>query len=162
LLDLTVHDADLLHFLLGDVIVEVSAMTANSGMASSSIEDTALTTGRTARGVLVYLHDVFNTPFNCSSVEVHGTRASLIARDCMTQAPIGSVTLRDAQGERELPMAHENLYVRGLRRFVGAVRGEDTVSCTGRDGVRSLAVALAALQSAGTGRSVRVHELQAC
>jgi hypothetical protein len=69
-------------------------------------------------------------------------------------------------GHRGGPRSRACQHLRGRARnplhLRSAARGEDTVSCTGRDGVRSLAVALATLQSAGTGRSVRVHELQAC
>jgi 1,5-anhydro-D-fructose reductase (1,5-anhydro-D-mannitol-forming) len=156
LLDLTVHDADLLRFLLDDEIVEVTAMTKNTGMAVEGVEDTSLTVLRTARGTLGHFHDVFNTPFNRGAVEIHGTAGSLYGRDVMTQAPSGTVTLRDATGERELPLEQENLYVRGLRRFLAATRGEGEVPSTGLDGVRSLAVALAAAESARSGRRVAV------
>jgi 1,5-anhydro-D-fructose reductase (1,5-anhydro-D-mannitol-forming) len=158
-LDLAVHDADLTRFLLGDEIVEVAALTANSGMAGGGVEDTAMLAMRTARGALVSFHETFNAPFNRTSVEVHGTAGSLFAVDCMTQAPKGTVELRDQDGARQLPLAHENLYARGVRRFVDATRGRDTVPCTGRDGVRSLAVALAALESARTGHRVTVPEV---
>lgn len=157
-LDLTVHDADLLRFLLDDEIVEVTAMTANSGMGGAGVEDTALTVFRTRCGVLGQFHDVFNTPFNRGAVEVHGTAGSLYGRDVMTQSPSGTVVLRDAAAEHELPLQQENLYVRGLRRFVAAVRGEDAVPCSGRDGLRSLAVALAVLESARSGSAVAVRE----
>jgi 1,5-anhydro-D-fructose reductase (1,5-anhydro-D-mannitol-forming) len=158
-LDLTVHDADLLRFLLDDEIAEVTAMAANSGMGSGGIEDTALTVLRTNGGVLGQMQDVFNTPHNRGAVEIHGTQGSLYGLDVMSQAPRGRVTLRDASGERELPLQQENLYVRGLRRFVAATRGEDTVPCTGRDGLRSLTAALAVLESARSGRAVAVSEV---
>ena len=158
-LDLTVHDADLLRFLLDDEIVEVTAMTANSGMGAAGIEDTALTVLRTKAGVLGQMHDVFNTPFNRSAVEIHGTEGSIYGLDVMSQAARGSVTLRDATGEHTMPLQQENLYIRGLRRFVAATRGEGTVACTGSDGLRSLAVALAVLESARSGRAVAVSDM---
>jgi 1,5-anhydro-D-fructose reductase (1,5-anhydro-D-mannitol-forming) len=156
-LDLTVHDADLVRFLLGEEIVEATARTANSGLAAGEIEDTALSILRTSSGALVEVQDVFNTPYNRSSVEIHGTDGSLVAQDCMTQEAKGTLVLRDAAGEQPIPVAHEHLYVRVLRQFNEAVAGRGAPGCTGRDGVASLAVALAVLESARTRAVVRVE-----
>jgi len=41
----------------------------------------------------------------------------------MTQAPVGSVTLRDADGERQLPLDPRNLYETALLTFNAAVAG---------------------------------------
>ena len=103
-------------------------------------------------GLLAQLHDAFTTRFATTGFEVHGTEGSLVATDCMTQRPVGEVLLRTAEGEERLPLRHENLYERGLRAFHAAIRGEGEPAATGEDGVRSLAVAIAALESARTGR----------
>jgi 1,5-anhydro-D-fructose reductase (1,5-anhydro-D-mannitol-forming) len=159
IMDLAVHDADIVRFLTGDEIVEVSAMSANSGMGSDQIEDTALGIFRTTRGVLGHIHNVFNTPFNRGSIEIHGTKGSLYAIDNMGQSPVGTVHLRDADGERELPIRHEELYVRMIRSVVAAARGEGEVACSGEDGLRSLAVALAMLESVKLKRTVAVPQV---
>ena len=41
-LDITVHDADTLRFVLGDDPVEVTAFTQSAGMAASGLEDGAM------------------------------------------------------------------------------------------------------------------------
>jgi len=64
--------------------------------------------------------------------------------------------VRDAGGEREIPVEHGNLYSRTLEAFNAAVRGEGQPSATGEDGVRSLATALAVLESTRTGRRVAI------
>ena len=157
-MDLNVHDADLVRFILADDIVEVSAMTRNSGMGSDKVEDTSLAVFRTKGGVLGHFQDVFNAPFNRGSVEVHGTQGSLYAIDVLSQSSQGTVTLRDKDGQHELPLQHENMYTRGIRQFVGATKGEAEVPSSGLDGLRSLAVALAILESARTGRTVAVPQ----
>jgi predicted dehydrogenase len=86
----------------------------------------------------------------------HGTDGSLIAQDVMTQPPIGEVRLRTEAGEQVLPLEHENLYVRAVRRFHRATRGEDTPAATGENGVRSLGLALAVREAAHTGRRTAV------
>lgn len=157
-MDLNVHDADLVRFILDDDIVEVSAMTKNSGMGSDRVEDTSLAVFRTKGGVLGHFQDVFNAPFNRGAVEVHGTKGSLYAIDVLSQTSQGTVTLRDKDGQHELPLQHENMYTRGIRQFVGATKGEAEVPSSGLDGLRSLAVALSILESARTGRTVAVPQ----
>ena len=69
---------------------------------------------------------------------MHGDEGSLIGRDCMTQAPKGEVLLRSAAGEEPLKLDHENLYVRSVRLFQGAVAGRGAPSAT-RRGRRQIA-----------------------
>ena len=156
-LDITVHDADTLRFVLDDEPVAVRAMTQRAGMASDALEDGAMTLARFKSGLLAQMHDAFTTPFARTGFEVHGTQGSLYATDCMTQRPIGEVVLRTGAGEETLPIDHDNLYLRSVRAFEAAIRGEGQPSATGEDGVRSMALAIAALESARTGREVAVE-----
>ena len=82
---------------------------------------------------------------------------TIFARDVMTQRPIGEVVLRTERGEEVVPLEPENLYARTIQAFAAAIRGEGQPSCTGEEGMRSLATALAALESARTGRRVAVQ-----
>ena len=113
---------------------------------------------RFSNDVLALLHDAFTVKHAGTGVEIHGTEGSIVARDVMTQRPIGQVFLRNAEGEREIAVEHENLYARSLAAFNAAVRGEGQPSATGEDGVRSLATALAVLESARTGRRVAISQ----
>ena len=156
-LDITVHDADTLRFVLDDEPVSVMAMTHSAGMASGGLEDGAMTLVRFKGGVVAQLHDAFTTPFAKTGVEVHGTEGSLFATDCMTQRPIGEVRLRSAAGDEVLSVDHRNLYVRSVEAFNAAMRGQGQPAATGEDGVRSMAVAVAALEAARTGRETPVE-----
>jgi 1,5-anhydro-D-fructose reductase (1,5-anhydro-D-mannitol-forming) len=157
ILDITVHDADTLRFILGSEPVEAIAQTQQAGMAEGGLEDGVMATVRFENKVLAQLHDAFTVKFAGTGLEIHGSEGSLLGRDVMTQRPVGRVTLRNAQGETDVPLDHENLYARGLRAFVGAMRGEGTPSATGEDGVRSLATALAVLEASQTGRRTAVR-----
>ena len=106
-------------------------------------------------GFLAQVHDSFTTRAQETSWEIHGSEASLIARDNMAQKPAGTVLLRDKDGERPLELDPEDYYVRGTRAFVATIRGEGRPVATGEDGLRSLAVALAARKSAQSGRAER-------
>ncbi|RWB93678.1 Gfo/Idh/MocA family oxidoreductase [Mesorhizobium sp.] len=155
-LDITVHDADTLRFVLGDDPLEISAFTQAAGMASGGLEDGAMCIWRFTSGIIAQSHEGFTTKFAGTGFEVHGSEGSLIAKDVMTQKPIGSVLLRTAKGEEELSFDREDLYVRSLRQFHAAIGGEGQPSATGEDGVWSLTSAEAALQSAKSGKSVAI------
>lgn len=154
--DITVHDADTLRFVLGDDPVEVTCLTQSAGMAGAGLEDGAMSVFRFKSGVIAQTHDAFTIKHAGTGFEVHGSEGSLIARDVMTQKPIGTVTLRTAAGEEELSFDREDLYIYALRAFHAAIRGEGKPAASGEDGVWSLAAAEAALQSAASGRTVAV------
>ena len=156
-LDITVHDADTLRFVLADDPVEISAFTQAGGMTGGGLEDGAMCVWRFKSGVIAQSHEGFTTPFAGTGFEVHGTEGSLFARNVMTQKPVGSVTLRTAKGEEELSFDREDLYTRSLHAFHAAIRGEGQPAATGEDGVWSLCCAEAALESARTGRAVKIE-----
>ncbi|TPK90027.1 MULTISPECIES: Gfo/Idh/MocA family oxidoreductase [unclassified Mesorhizobium] len=155
-LDITVHDADTLRFVLGDDPAEVSAFTQSAGMAGGGLEDGAMCIWRFNSGLIAQSHEGFTTRFAGTGFEVHGSQGSLIASNVMTQKPDGSVLLRTAKGEEQLSFDREDLYVRSVRQFHAAIRGKGQPAATGEDGVWSLASAEAALQSASSGKAVKI------
>jgi 1,5-anhydro-D-fructose reductase (1,5-anhydro-D-mannitol-forming) len=157
IMDITVHDADTLRFVLGDEPVSVTAMTQQGGMGAPGIEDGVMGVVRFNGGAIAQFHDAFTTRYATTGFEVHGTDGSLIGTNCMTQRPVGDVVLRTAGGEEALTLDHENLYLRSVVAFQNAVRGSGRPAATGEDGIRSMALALAALQSARTGRETPVE-----
>jgi 1,5-anhydro-D-fructose reductase (1,5-anhydro-D-mannitol-forming) len=157
ILDITVHDADTLRFILGSEPVEAVALSQQAGMAEGGLEDGVMAAVRFENNALAQLHDAFTVKFAGTGMEIHGSEGSIVGRDVMTQRPIGRVTLRNAQGETDVPLDHENLYARALRAFVSAIHGEGAPSATGEDGVRSLATALAVLEASQTGRRTAVR-----
>jgi len=156
-LDITVHDADTLRFDLSDEPESIIAMAQQSGLGQGTIEDGVMGVIRFRSGLLAQFHDSFTTGFAKTGFEVHGSSGSLIGTDCMTQAPIGTVLLRTASGEEALPLNPENLYQRSVRAFHAAIRRQGTPAATGEDGVRSMAVAIAALESIKTGRNTPIN-----
>jgi 1,5-anhydro-D-fructose reductase (1,5-anhydro-D-mannitol-forming) len=156
-LDITVHDADTLRFVLDDEPVSVAAAVQRSGMASKGLADGVMTVATFRSGLLAQTHDAFTIKHAGTGFEVHGTDGSLIGRDCMTQKPIGTVTLRTAEGERELEVERENLYERAVRAFHAAIRGDGAPSASAEDGIASLAYGLATLEAAETGRTIEIR-----
>jgi 1,5-anhydro-D-fructose reductase (1,5-anhydro-D-mannitol-forming) len=156
ILDITVHDADTLRFVLGDEPESVSAMTSRAGMGEAGLEDGVMGVIRFAGGTLAQFHDAFTTRYATTGFEVHGEEGSLVATDCMTQQPRGEVVLRTGGGTVPLSLTHESLYVRSIRLFQDAAAGLGVPAATGEDGVRSLALALATSEAAKSGRETSI------
>lgn len=155
-LDLTVHDADLFFFLLEDEPVSVFATGRNTGMARAGIDDSVMGAIRFRNGVDASFFDAFTTPYAQLRLEVHGTRGSLIATENLQQTPGGRLVIRDANGTKEVALKPKNLYEPNIHAFQNAVHGNGKPIATGVDGLRSLAVALAAQRSIQSGAMVEV------
>lgn len=157
ILDITVHDADTLRFVLNDDPVEVTAFSQSAGMGQSGLEDGVMGVMRFRSGLIAQFHDAFTAKFADTGFEVHGTEGSLIARNVMTQRPVGSVILRNADGEQELPLDQHDLYERAIASFHAAIAGKGSPSATGEDGLWSLATGLAVVRSAAEGAAVKIE-----
>lgn len=151
ILDITVHDTDTLRYVLGDDPVEAIASTQKSGLAKAGLEDAVMGVMRFKSGLIALFHDGFTTKYSETGFEVHGTEGSLVGRNVMTQRPVGTVTLRNADGETELKLDHKNLYETGVARFHAAIAGNGVPSASGEDGVWSLAAGIAVAEAAKTG-----------
>jgi 1,5-anhydro-D-fructose reductase (1,5-anhydro-D-mannitol-forming) len=156
ILDITVHDADTLRFVLDDEPVAVTAMTSQSGMGREGLEDGVMGVVRFASGLTAQFHDAFTTRYAATGFEVHGEEGSLIGTDCMTQMPRGDIVLRAKDGETPLSIDHENLYARSVRLFQEAAAGRGSPAATGEDGIKSLSVALATREAARTGHQTAI------
>ncbi len=155
-LDVGVHCADTLRFLLDDEPEEMSAFTQSTGLASQGLEDHGMAVVRFSKGLIASFHMGHNMQFAGTGVEVHGTEGSIVARGVLTQQPVGEVILLTEEGEETLDCDHEPAYRRTVRRFNDAVRNGGRPAASGEDGLRSLAVALAIREAAATGQRVTI------
>ena len=155
-LDIVVHDADTLRFVLQDEPVEAAALTTQQGFAAGDVEDAVMGVLRLGLGALASFHCAFTVPHADAGFEVHGAAGTLIARRRRGEEP-PTLLLRHDGGEERIGVGpEEDVHVATVRAFEAAVRGECPPVASGEDGLRSLAVALATLESARTGRTVAV------
>ena len=157
ILDITVHDTDTLRFVLGDDPVEAVAFAQQGGMSKAGLEDAVMGVLRFKSGVIAQFHDGFTTKFAETGFEIHGTEGSLIGRNCMSQRPVGTVTLRNADGEQDLSIERGNLYEAALTDFHATISGKGKPLCSGEDGIWSLATGLAVVKAAATGQAVKIE-----
>lgn len=156
ILDSTIHDIDTLRFLLGTEPLSVFAMTQSGRKSVPGIEDGLMAVMRFPGDVLVQIHGSYAVPYAPGGIEIYGNKAALIARDCMSQKPVGSLALRNAEGEQPISLTHHNLYRYSVARFLAAINGKGTPAATGEDGVASLRIALALKESVRTGQEIKV------
>lgn len=145
-LDLLVHDADTLRFVLDDHVLSVQAAAHGTGPAEDLIAGSLTTAG----GVVASFLCTWSSPHGGSSLEVLGDQGSLLAR--RDPGHPSALLLRTADGERPVPLPDAPpIGVATVAAFEAAVRGQGPPTATGEDGLASLAVALAARESARTG-----------
>jgi 1,5-anhydro-D-fructose reductase (1,5-anhydro-D-mannitol-forming) len=159
ILDITVHDADTLRFILGAEPVEAVGLTQTASLARGGLEDGVMAVLRFDNGVLAQLHDAFTVKHAGTGIEIHGEQGSIVGRHVMTQQPVGDLVLRTAAGEQAVPVVHTNLYERGVAAFCAAMRGDGLPAATAEDGVRSLAAAVAVAEACRSGRAVHIPTL---
>ena len=155
ILDIVVHDADTLRFHLGESPTEVVAM-ATTGRLGQGVEDSVMSVWTMPSGCQVQTHESFTHAHAGTGIEFHGTEGSIFARGVMTQNAGGEVLLR--RGDEVTPIAfdQEDLYLRSARAFGEAVAGKGQPAADGRDGIASLAVALAVAEAAASGQRTAV------
>lgn len=154
--DIVVHDADTVRFHLNEDPVSVVATATSSGLGQG-VEDSVMSVWTMPSGATVQTHESFTHPHADTGIEIHGTLGSVVAKNVMTQQPVGEIWLTDETGRKQLHFSDHNLYARSVGLFCDAVRGQGTPSADGVDGIKSLAVALAVKQAAETGARVTVN-----
>jgi 1,5-anhydro-D-fructose reductase (1,5-anhydro-D-mannitol-forming) len=156
-----VHTADAVRFVLGREPLTACALGRSSSGMAAGAHDLVMATFRFEGGALAQLHADFGAPNGRSRLEVHGSRGSLLGMDVLGKSDRhrGRVVLCRAGGEEQLAVESEDSrYGRVIERFHAAVLGTGAPACSGRDGVRSLAMVVAAEESARSACSVPVSE----
>ena len=159
--DVLVHAADAVRFILGQEPLQVCAMACSGPMMARGINDSIMATYSFERGALAQVYADFNTAHARTRVEVLGSEGSIIGTDVLGKIPEhrGRVVVRRSGGEEEIAVeSDDSRYRRAINCFNAAVRGTGVPACTGADGIRSLAMILAAEEAARTGSTVAVSD----
>src|SRR6202048_3863908 len=135
-IDLAVHDIDLIRWFTESEIVEVQPQLSS---AIAEREDIALLQFRTASGVLAHINTNWLTPFKARTIHV-ATRRKYVIGDLLTRQvtecygfqPDGSYSMRHLSVGYAEPLRAE------LMAFVKAIRDGQPPPGTGEDGVGGL------------------------
>ena len=142
-IDLAVHDIDLIRWFTDSEITEVQPQLSS---AIAEREDIALLQFRTASGVLAHINTNWLTPFKARTVTV-ATRGKYVMGDLLTRQVTECFGFK-ADGSysmRHLPVGHDEPLRAELIGFINAVRAKLPPPVTGEEGVASLEIAIKCL-----------------
>ena len=143
-IDLAVHDIDLIRWFTDSDIVEVQPQLSN---AIAEREDIALLQFRTASGVLAHINTNWLTPFKARNVTI-ATRGKYVTGDLLTRqvTECSGFQPDGAYSMRHLSVGHDEPLRAELIAFVNAVRNGQPPAVTGEEGVASLEIAIRCLE----------------
>jgi predicted dehydrogenase len=144
-IDLAVHDIDLIRWFTDSEIAEVQPQLSST---LTDREDIALLQFRTASGVLAHINTNWLTPFKARTVHI-ATRNKYLIGDLLTRQvtecfgfqPDGSYSMRHLSVGHAEPLRSE------LIAFIEAIRERRPPAVTGEEGVASLEIATRCLES---------------
>ncbi|MBG7616185.1 Gfo/Idh/MocA family oxidoreductase [Brevundimonas sp. BAL450] len=142
-IDLAVHDIDIIRHLTGSEITEVQPQLART---RAEREDTALLQFRLENGVIAHITTNWLTPYKTRTLQV-ATRGKFVVADLITrqvteyfgQQADGSYSTRMLNSWPAEPLKLE------LEALVHAIRTGEPPAVTGQDGLKNLEVALRCL-----------------
>ena len=144
-IDLAVHDIDLIRWFTESEIVEIQPQTSS---AVAEREDIALLQFRTASGVLAHINTNWLTPFKARTIHIAtrdkyliGDLLTLQVTECFGFQPDGSYSMRHLSVGYAEPLRSE------LVAFVKAIRSGQSAAVTGDEAVASLEIAIRCLDS---------------
>jgi predicted dehydrogenase len=143
-IDLAVHDIDLIGWFTDSKIVEVQPQVSS---ALAEREDIALLQFRTASGVLAHINTNWLTPFKARNVTV-ATRGKYVMGDLLTRQVTECFGFQ-ADGSysmRHLSVGHDEPLRAELISFIESVRDGKAPAVTGEQAVASLEIAIRCLE----------------
>lgn len=142
-IDLAVHDIDLIRWFTNSDIVEVQPQLSS---AIAEREDIALLQFRTANGVLAHINTNWLTPFKARSVTV-ATRNKYVMGDLLTRQVTECFGFQQdgSYSMRHLSVGHAEPLRAELQAFIEAITTRTVPAVTGEEGVASLEIAIQCL-----------------
>src|SRR5437762_7999456 len=143
-IDLAVHDIDLIRWFTESDIVEVQPQLSS---AVAEREDIALLQFRTASGVLAHINTNWLTPFKARNVTV-ATRGKYIMGDLLTRQVTECFGFQSdgSYSMRHLSVGHDEPLRAELISFIESVRDGKPPAVTGEQAVASLEIAIRCLE----------------
>ena len=158
--DMMIHDFDMARFLLGEEISEVSAVGSvliEAEIGAAGDVDTASATLLTASGKICVINNSRRAAYGYDQrAEVHGSKG-MVSVDNLRAT---TVSVGNAAGFRSEPLLdffmerYRDAYRAELSAFADAIASAAPMTPTGRDGLKALELADAAVTSAAEGRRV--------
>jgi 1,5-anhydro-D-fructose reductase (1,5-anhydro-D-mannitol-forming) len=147
-----VHAFDLIRYLLGAEVTEVTALVGHeAGLAPETL---ALVLLRFGNGALAYVNVNQSVPQPQADITVYGTAGRVIGRSCTRPNMTGTLSVLTEDGETTVGTSSYDAYCKAVAAFADAVREGREPSPSGLDGLRSVELTSAIAESVSAGRTV--------
>jgi myo-inositol 2-dehydrogenase/D-chiro-inositol 1-dehydrogenase len=160
--DMTIHDFDMARFLLGEEpvsVVATAAVLVDKAIGEAGDYDSVSVILQTASGRQAVISNSRRATYGYDQrIEAHGSRGMVSAEN---QRPV-SIELANGDGYTRPPLhdffmtRYIDAYANEIASFIAAATAGKKAAPSGKDGLVALKLADAALQSAKTGKTVRV------
>ena len=163
--DMTIHDFDMVRFLLREDIVTVSAQASvlvDKAIGAAGDYDSVSVMLATASGKHATISNSRRATYGYDQrIEAHGSFGSVAAEN---QRAV-SIEIANAKGYTRPPLydffmtRYTQAYANEIAAFIDAIGGKGPASPSGQDGLIALALADGAVKSVKEGRAVKVSEV---
>lgn len=133
--NLGVHTYDLLRFLLGSEVTQVTAMFGEPG--PDGLETEALVLLRFSNGTLAYVNANEVTPMPINEIVIHGTKGRLEGRGITSPGKDGEMRVVTGNVDRARPYTGGDCWAKTVAGFSRALLEGERFSPSGVDGLRS-------------------------
>jgi 1,5-anhydro-D-fructose reductase (1,5-anhydro-D-mannitol-forming) len=152
--NIAVHPFDLVRYLLGAEVREVTAIT-DVGRAAD-LEHMVLALLRFQNETLAYVNANQKVPNFQPDIAIYGTEGRILGIDCTRPFLDGELRVLTASGEQVTKHSSRDAVVRSVAAFNDAVAHDREPNASGLDGLRSVQLTDAVIRSAREGRLVEV------
>ena len=155
-----VHALDLLHALLAQPITEVAAIT-DGQTAKQPLDNIAVIALRFASGTVGTVTCGRRVPDTRNDAVIYGTGGRVWLKDTLYEPLKGGLEVISDSVNLEEPYQGDllSMYQLEIEAFQRAVQRKEDFEASGMDGVRAVQVASAIIESASTGRTVKIEPL---
>lgn len=152
--NLGVHAFDLLRYLLGAEVTEVTALT---GQEAGLVPETlALVLLRLSSGALAYVNVNQSVAYPQADLTVYGTAGRIVGRACTRMNMTGTVDVLTGDGSSTLEATSHDAYARTIGAFEAALMAGHDPSPSGEDALRSVELTAAIATAVAAGRTTPV------
>lgn len=159
LLGMGIHLIDLLRYLFGQEVEEVTAL-SDAKWLKKPIDDTILIDLKFANGPFASIISGIHVPNSCNDIVIYGTKARIRGIDTLGMPMKGKLELVGNNVEKiehtfpESPLAN---YVSQAEAFNKCIREDIEPFVTGADGLEMVRLAMAILESTKLGKAIKVN-----
>jgi len=157
---LGVHVIDLFRFMLGEEVTEVTAMT-DGQTSEQPLEHIATMSLRMESGIIATVSCGRMLPDTLNDFAVYGTSGRISGRATVWEARMGKLQVisQNLNQTEVYPYDYLANFISELEDFQKAVEEDREPTASGMDGLRVVQVTCAVIESARTGRTIKLEPL---